>query len=195
MVSACCQRVRRAFILAVLTIGLPALPALTSSAAASVDCGTASAASHAGDLPAAARAVRCLVNAERHDHGLQPVRNSGPLERAATRHSRAMLRTGTFDHRVSGEPALRARVRSAGYLKNATRWWLGETLAYGSGHASSPAALVESLMASPPHRAIILEPQFRHIGVGLVTGLPVPGGGATAAGATLTLDFGRIQSR
>ncbi|MCW2958879.1 MAG: hypothetical protein JWP18_1682, partial [Solirubrobacterales bacterium] len=24
---------------------------------------------------------------------------------------------------------------------------------------------------------------------------PVPGGGATAAGATLTLDFGRIQSR
>lgn len=46
------------------------------------------------------------------------------------------------------------------------------------------------LLASPLHRAILLDPRFRDIGLGLLRGIPEsvdPG----KDGVTLTLDFGR----
>jgi len=43
---------------------------------------------------------------------------------------------------------------------------VGEDIAWGTGLLSSPVAIVDSWMKSPPHRAVILTPQFREIGVG-----------------------------
>ncbi len=165
-----------------------------ASAAKAQRCPTAGTAATSDGLARAARAMRCLVNAERERHGLPPVRNSRHLQQAAARHSRAMLLGATFDHQVPGEAALDARIEATGYLRHATRWWLGETIAYGQGARSSPAALMNSLMTSAPHRAIILDRRFKELGVGLLSGTPMAGGQDTG-GATLTLDFGRIHTR
>jgi hypothetical protein len=46
-----------------------------------------------------------------------------------------------------------------------------------------------SLLDSPPHRAILLDPGFRDLGIGAVHGAPQgPGAGAL----TVALDFGRV---
>jgi len=44
-------------------------------------------------------------------------------------------------------------------------------------------------MHSPEHRANILNPGFREVGVGVVPGVPAPAAGGLA-GATYTADFG-----
>lgn len=139
-------------------------------------------------LKRAERALLCLVNAQRRMAHLPPVHPDRHLARAAARHSRAMVRSGVFEHRVPAEAPLAGRVQATGYLSGARTWSLAETLAYGSGALARPTALMRNLLASPPHRAIILSPQFDQIGIGLVR--HVPGGGT---GASLTMDFGLVR--
>lgn len=179
------QRLLGALIVPV-ALALPAGPATAQGT-----CGGASAATSPQELVRAARAIRCLVNVERRRRGLVPVRSSRSLRLAAARHSRAMLATQTFDHRVRGEAALASRVRATGYLRRTRAWFLGEALAFAVADRSSPAALVRSLMTSPAHRAIILDRDFREVGVGLLRGIPAAG--TVPGGATLTLDFGRAR--
>jgi uncharacterized protein YkwD len=83
-----------------------------------------------------------------------------------------------------------SRVRSAGYLQSAREWWLGEALAWGSGGAGAPRAILRGLLNSPPHRAILLDPGFRDLGIGVVHGAPQ---GASAGALTVALDFGRVR--
>jgi uncharacterized protein YkwD len=71
-------------------------------------------------------------------------------------------------------PAFRAA--RAGYVRRTRRWAIGENLAWGQGAAAQPALIVQQWMASPPHRAIILDPEFREGGAGIANGLPIPGG-------------------
>jgi len=67
---------------------------------------------------------------------------------------------------------------------------LGEALAWGELQLGQPARLIDALMHSAEHRAIILDPRFRELGIGLAVGVPVAGD--VNPGATLTLDFGRV---
>jgi uncharacterized protein YkwD len=48
-------------------------------------------------------------------------------------------------------------------------------------------AVFEGWMNSAPHRANILDPGFRDVGVGVARGYPM---GANAGSATYTVDFG-----
>jgi uncharacterized protein YkwD len=138
-------------------------------------------------LSTARRAVRCLVNEQRAAHDLPPLRSERRLRRAAQAHTRSMLEVRRFAHHLPGhEPTLLGRAAAAGYLRDARNWWLGETLAFGTDGAATPAALVLLLMASPPHRATLLDPEARDLGIGLAAGAPGEG-----PGATLTLDLGR----
>jgi uncharacterized protein YkwD len=148
----------------------------------------------AQDPAAAARAIGCLINAERARRHLVAVVPEGHLGRAAARHSEAMMRTGVFDHRVPGEAALGARVRATGYLAHARRSRLAEALACGTDDEATPGALVAALLASPPHRAILLDPGFRQYGIGLMAGIPDPEA-SEIPGATLTLTFGQVVLR
>jgi uncharacterized protein YkwD len=142
-------------------------------------------------LRTARRAVRCLVNVQRAAHHLPPLRAEHRLGHAALAHTRRMLLVQRFSHRLPGrEPTLAGRAAAAGYLHRARRWWLGETLAFGTGGLSTPFALVGELMASPRHRATLLDRAARDLGVGLEPGAPGLG-----AGATLTLDLGRAIRR
>ena len=68
-----------------------------------------------------------------------------------------MLRTGAFAH-----GAFAARIRRAGV--RARR--IGENLAWAVGPLAEAHALVNLWLASPEHRANLLRPGYRTVGVG-----------------------------
>lgn len=129
-------------------------------------------------------AVLCLLNVQRTANGLPALRASRPLRIAATRWARTMVRGHFFDHARSGS-TLSTRVARTAYLRRTRSWALGENIAFGGGPLGTPAAIVTAWMNSPPHRANILLRRFRDIGIGVATGLPVGG-----SGATFVTDFG-----
>jgi uncharacterized protein YkwD len=174
---------------------------LAAGLAAVAICGAAAGAGEAAAAPCAhgdaapnqlsrgtiARATLCLMNAERHAHGLAPLALRRTLSRAATRHSRDMVGRRYFSHTEPGGPPFLARIRRSGYLRSARHWRVGENLAWGAGSRSSARAIVRAWMQSPPHRKAILTRAYRDVGIGVVSGIPLPG---PARGATYTADFG-----
>jgi uncharacterized protein YkwD len=131
-------------------------------------------------------AVRCRLNVIRSTRGLPRLHGNRRLAAAATRHSRAMARQQFFAHDSPGGDTMVSRVRAVGYLPRYGSWALGENLAWGPEGGSSPRSIVRAWMASPAHRANIVSPQFRDIGIGIAIGTPFGG-----PGAVYTTDFGR----
>jgi uncharacterized protein YkwD len=125
----------------------------------------------------------CLVNHERAEHGLKPLRLDAKLRRAAERHARDMARRRYFAHERPGGPDLTERLRRAGWRGRGA----GEVIAYGCESASSARTAVRGWMLSPPHRAILLDGRFRRAGPGMARRPPVDCG----RGATWVLDVGR----
>ena len=130
-------------------------------------------------------AVRCLVNRERSSRGIAKLKYSGALTKAAQSHSKNMVSMDFFDHVAPNASTPQSRANAAGYPGS----FLGENIAWGSGTLGSPARIVTAWMGSPDHRANILKPDFRSIGIGIADGAPRPTRGLDAA--TYTTDFGR----
>jgi uncharacterized protein YkwD len=136
----------------------------------------------------ARRAVACLVNRKRDQHGLRHLGRDDRLHRSAQRHTRHMRRQRCFSHQCPGEADLSGRLRSAGYLRSGLRRWAcGENIAWGINSTAKPARIVRAWMHSPSHRSVILSSTFRDMGVGFVKATPAYRHGR---GATYTLDVG-----
>jgi uncharacterized protein YkwD len=101
------------------------------------------------------------MNSARDAHGLAPLRIDRRLQRTACGHSLAMLRTDTFSH-----GAFATRIRRAGV--RARR--VGENLAWGVGALAQAQSIVSLWLASPEHRANLLRPGYRTVGVGIRVG-------------------------
>jgi uncharacterized protein YkwD len=114
-----------------------------------------------GRVSSAESALLGSINRARARHGAPALRVSPALQRAAEAHSQAMLRTGNFTH---GNWYQRLRRHGA---RGRT---LGETIGWGVGSAGSPGAIVQMWLASPPHRATLLDRGFRYVGVGVAAG-------------------------
>jgi uncharacterized protein YkwD len=107
------------------------------------------------------RIVR-TINAIRSSHGLHRVRRNRALSRSADFHCRDMLRANFFAHSSSNGQSFQQRVEQ---FRPSNR--IGETLAYlpkGQG-GSMARRIVDMWMNSPPHRASLLSPSFKRIGV------------------------------
>jgi uncharacterized protein YkwD len=109
------------------------------------------------------------VNAARRQAGLPVLNPNLSLRRAARSHSKylAVSVRGLRHEGPDGSPFWTRLVR-AGY----PRWSrMAENLGLASGgcRADDPAGMVESWMASPPHRRNILDAKVRRIGVGVVS--------------------------
>lgn len=115
----------------------------------------------AGASTSLARQVVRGINAQRHAHGLAPLRLASPLGRVAGTHSRFMARVGHLQHESADGTAATTRIRRAMRVRRA-----GEAIAF----ASDARAIVRSWMASPPHRKLILSRSYRVVGVGVVRG-------------------------
>jgi uncharacterized protein YkwD len=107
-----------------------------------------------------ARLVRA-VNSVRAAHGLRPLRVDRALESAARAHSADMLGHGYFDHGDFGRRMQAYRARGP---------ILGENIAWGSGTYARVRTIIRLWMASPEHRANLLRPGYRRIGIGAAAG-------------------------
>ena len=156
-------------------------------AAARADCKDARVFGTRLKARAAAKATRCLINAERSKRGMGQLDAHKALKKGAKSHTSRMLSLGCFLHTCPGEPELVDRLTSAGYLPCTCRWSVGENIAWGKHENGSPAAIVAAWMASPPHRELILTASMKDVDVGVRPGKP---GNRRASAATYTADFG-----
>ena len=132
-------------------------------------------------------ATLCLINAQRHSHGLRALRLNARLSRAARAHSRDMVGRHYFSHSTPEGLTFADRIRGTGYLRASRQWLVGENLAWGWRDRGSAGRIVRAWMHSPPHREVMLNPAFREVGIGIVSGVPRP---LPPGGATYTADFG-----
>jgi len=115
------------------------------------------------------------VNDLRADRDLRPLAVDAPLTRAARGHSASMLRRDVLTHGSFGERLRRSGARGPRF---------GENLAWGTGRQASARAIVRGWLASPGHRANLLRPGFRRIGVGALAGRFAGYSGAVVVTAT-----------
>jgi uncharacterized protein YkwD len=103
-----------------------------------------------------------LVNQERRQHQLPPLKPDPELVVVARAHSQDMLARGYFSHVSPEGESLRERMK-----RDKVRY-----LVAGENLALAPDLKVahEGLMDSPGHRANILRPQFGHVGIGVLDG-------------------------
>src|ERR687896_996796 len=165
-----------------------AMVALTLVAAPNAMAVCASASATPGEVAkrTVVRATLCTLNAERARHGLPRLKLNKKLSAAARSHARDMVRRDYFAHDSLGGGTFVDRIRRSGYLKGAGSWSVGENLAWGSHERSAPRAITAMWMDSAGHRANILSPAFREVGVGFAMGAP----GASGPAATYATEFG-----
>ena len=103
-----------------------------------------------------------LINAERRHNGLAALVYSEQLDRMAKIQAENMARFQKMAHTIPGAqlPTLGDRARYVGYPYGR----LAENVALGYPNAET---VVEGWMNSPGHRANILNPTFREIGIGI----------------------------
>lgn len=111
-----------------------------------------------------AQRVVLLINAEREKAGVPLLTADPSLMQAAQEYAGWMARTGCFSHNCGPIPDMTERLEVAGYAGWAA---VAENIAMGY---ETPESVVTSWMSSPGHRANILDPNLRDIGVGLALG-------------------------
>jgi uncharacterized protein YkwD len=116
---------------------------------------------HGAGLRRSEASLLTVMNQVRAAHGVRPLKLDYRLERAARAHSSKMLQTQSLFH-----GAFAARIRAVGV--RAPR--VGENLAWGVGSLSRARAIVAVWLASPEHRANLLHPGYRTVGVGALRG-------------------------
>lgn len=100
-----------------------------------------------------------LTNIERSQAGLPPLTYNPQLTTAAQKHSENMAFQDFFEHTGLDGSQPKDRAINAGYGSP----YVGENIGAGS---TTPEQVVEGWMNSPGHRANILKPEYKEIGVG-----------------------------
>jgi uncharacterized protein YkwD len=146
------------------------------------------------DLDAIRTAIICLVNRERAAQGESALTANAQLEQSAQAHTDSMVSENYFEHiSPQGETPV-MRMRAAGYIYSSRIGYeVGENIGWGTLADSTPRAIVAAWMASPGHRANILNHHFRDTAIGVSPRLPrlltrSPSGGI------YTQDFGVITT-
>lgn len=154
-----------------MQMGMPARP---SAPAATAACAIllATASGHAAD-PAAPNAlgpgrieaaIAAEMNRVRAERGRAPLTVSPALRRPARAHSRWLLATGRLTHDGPDGSPFWTRLVAAGFPRDRR---MAENLArLGGCDAGTARRVVAMWMASPGHRANLLNPRYRWVGVG-----------------------------
>lgn len=115
-----------------------------------------------------------LLNEERTSRGLPELLSDVRLIRAARAHSKEMSELGYFDHRSPTEglsmPIERfLKARDNEHAPIPEHLLLGENICHMSeiNHVFNVGVGHRAIMASPSHKAAILEPRYTHGGVGV----------------------------
>jgi uncharacterized protein YkwD len=125
------------------------------------------------------RKVVKLVNRIRSHHGLRRLRASRTLAHAASDHTGDMLSADYLSHNSADGTTMATRVRRYTGAR-----WVGENIAVTSCRRGVARRVVRMWMASPSHRAVLLSPKSRRIGVGRMRGRL-----GSSAYSVFTVDF------
>jgi Cysteine-rich secretory protein family len=107
-----------------------------------------------------AHQILSLTNADRAEHGLQPLKWDASLASAAVAHTQRMANEKSLSHQYPGEADPSARAAQAGAHFQA----MAENTAMGP----DPKGIEKEWMNSVPHRTNILDPQMNRIGIAVV---------------------------
>jgi uncharacterized protein YkwD len=129
------------------------------------------------------------INALRASHGLRPLRLSRGLQAAASAHSCEMAADGYFDHPSADGAAFWQRVRRFYGTRRYRVWVVGENLMWGSPGLSGRTVL-DAWLQSPEHRANLLSPDWREIGIAAEHVARGPGLYRARPTTIVTADFG-----
>jgi uncharacterized protein YkwD len=162
-------------------------PASASAATSGGGCEGAEAQPGQASQTELARSTVCLLNRERGRRGLHRLTLDARLSSAARAHTRDMVRRRYFAHVSRSGGDVVDRLNRVGYMRGASRWLVGENLAWGGGSRSTPRQIMQSWMQSPGHRRNILDSRFRELGIGVLANTPVDAGPVSA---TYTTTFG-----
>jgi uncharacterized protein YkwD len=132
-------------------------------------------------------AILCLVNGERADNNLPALTENSQLDQAAAGMAALMVKEQFFSHETPEGKTVVDRVQPTGYIPDSGDWVVGENLAWGDGSLSTPQAIVNGWMNSPGHKANILAPDYKDIGLAAAQGSPTT---QATGGTTYVNDFG-----
>jgi len=107
-----------------------------------------------------AQELFALANKVREEQGLKQLEWDPALASAALQHCLRMIGKNQISHQVEGEPDLNARAGDAG----AKFSQISENVANGE----KPASIHLAWLASPGHRANLLNPDSDHVGMAVV---------------------------
>jgi uncharacterized protein YkwD len=134
-------------------------------------------------------ALLVQVNAVRVAHGLSPLRISPSLRAAAIVHSTQMARLGYFSHDSANGGSFSSRIATYYPAHGYRSWTVGENLLWASPDVGAARAL-KLWLASPPHRANLMDPRWREIGLSAVHTGRAPGVYGNSPTTIVTADFG-----
>lgn len=100
------------------------------------------------------------LNRARSERGLPPLERHDGLSAVALAHSRDMVARGFVGHRSPSTGDAPDRVRAAGYRSG--------LILENVGRGYGAREIHQGLMASPGHRANVLNPDVTHVGIGVV---------------------------
>ncbi len=129
------------------------------------------------------------INVVRAQHKLVPLKRSAQLVAAAGVHSRSMVSEGYFSHDSADGSSFWKRIRGHYAASGYKLWAVGENLVWSSPELTAKQA-VEMWMKSPPHRANLLDPRWRQVGIAAVWSQQAPGTFANQPATVVTADFG-----
>jgi uncharacterized protein YkwD len=134
-------------------------------------------------------ALLAQINGFRAAHGLTRLKISGALTGAADGHSTQMARLGYFSHNSANGQSFSQRVARVYSPRGFRSWTVGENLVWGGPEIGAVRAF-RLWLSSPPHRANLMDPRWREIGLGAVHSTSAPGVYRGGAATIVTADFG-----
>lgn len=158
-------------------------------AALSAPVATASSRQSLSTLGSLNAGVLTQLNMIRTAHHLAPLHINTGLTEAATQHSTEMTTDGYFAHTSVNGSAFWKRLEHYYPQQASGSWAVGENLLWTSG-TLDPQQAVAMWMASPEHRANILNPVWREIGISSVSKADAPGTYDGLNVIVITTDFG-----
>ncbi|SCI79008.1 uncharacterized protein%2C YkwD family [uncultured Clostridium sp.] len=115
-----------------------------------------------GNFASFQKEILDLVNVERTNRGLQPLKFNNELSNVATKKSQDMIDRNYFDHTSPTYGSPFDMMKQFGISYRAA----GENIAMGQ---KTPKEVMNSWMNSPGHRKNILNPDFTELGVGIAS--------------------------
>jgi uncharacterized protein YkwD len=135
------------------------------------------------------RGVLADINAFRASHHLATLRLSTQLTAAALAHTQEMASDGYFAHESADGSAFWKRIRGFYESTPWSYWSVGENLLWSSPDVDASGAL-QLWLRSPEHRANLMNPRWREIGVAAVHATAAPGAFHGLDVTLVTTDFG-----